>query len=560
MRKAFNLKKALCLFFAAAVIFTQIFTQGAWASSDYARGFNNNYGLKNASEVGSGKIWIEGRADTCITANTEKGYLYIVDAKGNKQIDRLFTSVFNGMFLNRYLIVRFYGTDDFSGFGVLAGAHLYTLVPNDNYYYISAKYFRGANNLICEKRDGNGELTAVYYRFDSSYNLTGTFNYDASYAPDNYLCTTSAKDGVKAADDDGLLINTLRYRDLSDDITRYELACLGVQAVLKKSGKNIYEYVSENNIPINYNKYDDIVSPDVLVAEYLGLVSPGSGGCFHPETNVTREEVACALYRLCQLFGVETTSRSSAFEDESEIASSSRAAVNAVTGTKSGDTYIMSGGTLSAFQPNEHYSLEKTLISIDHVYDFGSFQTSSETYDNKKYIGCGTYLFQNSMKKWGAVNEDGKVIVEPVYELAGAYINLAVNNIFVLSDENNNYNDRNNTYYVFDTEGNLLKTLHYGAEEMEADGQSNVFTYVYGASGSNLVFWTHYGDNIADPDMREGFAFMKRLMSEKVAATEYDKVVPYNGDGLLKAEIPSTGEKVLLNPDGTFKEYLTEEE
>ncbi|MCD8089914.1 MAG: hypothetical protein LUD81_04720 [Clostridiales bacterium] len=551
------MRRILTAVLAAVIIFAGAVQ--VWGYDTYD--FTDNYKIVGSKEAGSGKVSISGRENTYITANTKNGYTYIVDGNGNKLIDRLFTGVFDGMFLNRYLIVRFYGTEDLSGFGVLTGSQLYTLVPNDNYYYIRAKFCRSGYNLICEKRDESGELKATYYRFDGNYNLVGLFDYDNSYAPDNYVCSDFAEEKIKKADEEGLLLNPLRHRDLSDDVTRYELACLGVQAVLRKSGKDIYTYIADNDITIDYDKYIDVVSPDVLLAEQLGLITPGiDSRYFNPERAATREEAAACLYRLCQLLDVKTSLRDKNYDDHRTINVSSRLAVYYVTGTKAGDTYLMDDGKDNCFLPDDPYSLENTIISIYHIFDFYDLASEDTTQYNKTYIGCDTYLFQNSIKKWGAMTKDGEVIVEPKYELAGAYVNKAVDNVFVLSDENNYYNGRNNTYYVFDTEGNLLKTLHYGSEEMEADGFAAGSTYVYSATGSNLLYWIHFGDNIASPNEREGFAYLKRLISEEVAAAEYDGVTPYGDEGLFTGYIGSTGEKVILNPDGTFKEYCTTEE
>ncbi|MCD8239550.1 MAG: hypothetical protein LUC92_09485 [Clostridiales bacterium] len=550
------MKRILFAVLAAIMILSGVVQTCAYDTYD----FINAYKTVGASEVGSQKVAVGGRENTYITANTEKGYLYLVDGNGNKLIDRLFTGIHNGMLFNRYLFVRFYGVDDLSGFAVLTGSEPYTMIQNNNYYYISAKFFRNGYNIVCEKRDESGELKATCYRIDGNYELVGYFDYDKSYALDDYVCSEYAVDKVHKADEAGLLLNPIRQRDLRQNITRYELACTAVQAVLKKSGKDIYTYMSDNNISVNYDKYIDIVSPDVLLAEHLGLITPGEGRYFNPETFATREEAACTFYRLCQLLGVETTERSTAFDDDEQISTSAKSAVYAVSGTRVEDSYIMETGNIADFLPDDTLSIENALISVWRIYDYDNIGVYESERTNEKNIGCGVTLFQNSMNKWGAVGADGKVIVEPLYELAGSDSNKAVDNVFVLSDKRNIFSGRDNTYYVFDTEGNLLKKLHYGSEEMAADGQAYGSTYVRYATGSNLTYWTHYADNTADPAKSEGFAYIKRLMSEKIAATEYDDVRPYNSDGLFTAEIPETGQKVILNQDGTFKEYYTEEE
>ncbi|MCD8239551.1 MAG: S-layer homology domain-containing protein [Clostridiales bacterium] len=565
--------KKICLtVLTFLIIFGVVMTDCTFADS-YS--FQNSDEMKSTSAVGNQKIAVKGRDDTYITANTEKGYLYLVDGNGNKLIGRLFTGVFNTAYLNRYIITRFYGVEDFSGFAVLGGSQLYPVIVNNNYYYISTKYFRNGYNIVCEKRDDNGELKADCYRFSVNSSSAEIFDYSKAYYPDDYECSTffagersypgdseKWRSKIKAADEAGLLIEPLRYRYLSDDITRYELACITVQAVLKKSGKDIYDYMADNSISLNYDKYVDIVSPDVLLAEQLGLITPGENGYFNPETKVTRQEAACSFYRLCQLFGVETTDEKPAiYDDDCEIDASARDAVYAVSNTRIEDTYIMPPGRtensyvsshkrIYCFLPNDGYTIEKTLVSVWRIFDFYNLETTEIAHEYDKYIGCGIYLFQGENGKWGAETKDGTVIVEPAYELAG-FETKAVSNVFVLSDEKNNPSNRNNTYYVFDTEGNLLNTIHYGTEEMTADGKPTGSVYAYYASGTNLLFWT-YDDNPSN----EEFIYMKRLVSGKTAAEEYENVMPYGDDGCLRADMPGTDDTVLLNPDGTLNRYF----
>ncbi len=165
------MKRILFAVLAAVMIFSGAVQTCAYYEYDS----DNTYKMVGASQVGSQKIAVGGRENMYITANTQKGYLYLVDGNGNKLIDRLFTGVYNDMYLNRYLIVRFYGVDDLSGFGVLTGSELYPFIQNNDYYYISTKFIRRGYNIVCEKRDENGELKADCYRFDGNCNLVDVF-------------------------------------------------------------------------------------------------------------------------------------------------------------------------------------------------------------------------------------------------------------------------------------------------------------------------------------------------------------------------------------------------
>ncbi len=509
-----------------------------------------------------------------ITADPSGDYVYITNKYGKKIIDDKFKCVYN-VYDSGSLRVRYYGANDFSGFAVL-NSDFDVIMPMGGYYYLSLStdrfYIDSCNRkrYIGVKRDSEGVIQAA--NFDGFGNLRITsgnsplrIGYD-DYVKDTNIYTFAE---IKKINEAGLLPNTLSYKDFMEAVTKGDLISLAVEAILKKEGTDIFTYIKENNISVDYDKYLDIVFPDVLVAEALELVKPAEGKYFNPDKTLTRQEAAYTINRLCEIFEVSLTPYSKTFEDDMEISPEIKEAVYNLSGTPILSSYIMAPYVLdNLFKPDNDYPLEQAAIAVWRISNFESIQESGKLgVYNKKTIGGGLYAFQNTDGRWGVWREsDNKIIVEPLYLPAVSmernyYVNYdhtaideayASNGTFVLTDKNNDSsNSRDNTYYIFNTDGELIKTIHYGTDEIKkdlGDNDSRSAYYVNYASGSNLVF------DKADSEQ----TFIKRLVSE-IAVTDFSKIMPC-GDGEFKAMENSTGKRCILNPDGTLKNYTESEE
>ncbi|MCD7855974.1 MAG: S-layer homology domain-containing protein [Clostridiales bacterium] len=510
-----------------------------------------------------------------ITADPSGNYVYITNKYGKKIINDKFKCIYN-VYDSGSLRVRYYGANDFSGFATI-NSDLETEVPMGNYYYLTLNtdrfenYSDNSKKYFGIKRDGNGVIQAA------SYNNYGDFIITSGSSPlticyDKYIqdCHKYALADVKAANEAGILPNTLSYKDFMLPVTKGDLISLAVNAVLKKEGTDIFTYIKENNISVDYDKYLDIVSPDVLVAEALDLVKPAEGKYFYPDKALTRQEAAYTLNRLCGIFEVPLTPYSKTFEDDRKISYEVKEAVYNISGTPVLNSYIMTPYILeNMFKPDKEYMLEQAIIAVWRISNYESIQESGELgIYNKKSIGGGLYAFQNSDGRWGVWRQsDEKVIVEPLYlpavsmyrhpdNISDYYINIyesyASNGTFVLTDKNNDSSSsRDNTYYIFNTDGELIKTIHYGTDEIRkdlGDNDSESAYYVSYASGSNLVFAKENSD----------VRVIKRLVSE-IAVTDFSKIMPC-GDGEFTAVENSTGKRCILNPDGTLKNYTESED
>ncbi|MCD7905193.1 MAG: S-layer homology domain-containing protein [Clostridiales bacterium] len=347
-----------------------------------------------------------------------------------------------------------------------------------------------------------------------------------------------AEERVKAADADGLILNTFKHSDFSESISRYDMACLALQAVMLKNKTDLFSYMRINNISLNYGKYSDVFSPRVLLAEELGLVFPYEGKYFNPDSAVTRQETAYTLNRLCELLGVETTPRETVFYDDGDIDERAREAVYNVSGTSADDTFILAQAGANSFMPDStDYSLERAVMAVWRIYNFENTDFSAyETKFDKVSIGCGLYAYRNTDGKWG-VYGDG-FSVPPFYELpceSGSFEAFDDTFTLALTDSEACIRDGfENTYYVFTKSEGLIKTFEYSLSDIQAEKPGGyVFTEVKPvlAYGSNLVLngsaYEAEGDG-SDSEKN----FIKRLVSENIGFGGTN--IEIYKDGMLK--------------------------
>lgn len=166
-------------------------------------------------------------------------------------------------------------------------------------------------------------------------------------------------------------------------------------------------------------------------------------------------------------------------------------------------------------------------------------------YNQIKYIGCNVYMFYND-KNIGILNNKGEIIIKPEYDYN--FIEMyAVNDILTL--------EKGNTFYIFDTFGNLKKEIDNPlGYKLAHPGWNELYQKRYDIeciSGSNIVFYEHLGDMVFEYTPEQEWVIL-RLFSEKKTGEEY-----YAIRGVMNGEFiacnRSTNENVVLNLDGSYK-------
>ncbi|MCD7855625.1 MAG: hypothetical protein LUG66_08450 [Clostridiales bacterium] len=175
-------------------------------------------------------------------------------------------------------------------------------------------------------------------------------------------------------------------------------------------------------------------------------------------------------------------------------------------------------------------------------------------------LDCGVNLYVTSEGKWGAYGDSFKL--DPVYYLPTSNQYFDYGDTFVLAQKPNTYlNNRgsfDNTYYVFKSNGELIKTLTYSIWDV-IDEQPGGYTFydveAWVVSGSNIVFAGRPIDE-SYPCENLAYTYIKRLYSEKVVDGYYSvQRYDYEEEGEFTAVEASTWRWCVLNQDGSFKRY-----
>jgi len=93
------------------------------------------------------------------------------------------------------------------------------------------------------------------------------------------------------------------------------------------------------------------------------IVSGRTSTTFDPNGQITRQEAAAMLYRLCKALGYEFPASSNSYADSDKIAPWAKEAVNAVSAAG-----IMSGVGNNCFDPTSVYTCEQSALCLVRTY------------------------------------------------------------------------------------------------------------------------------------------------------------------------------------------------
>ncbi|MCD7855453.1 MAG: hypothetical protein LUG66_07560 [Clostridiales bacterium] len=174
-------------------------------------------------------------------------------------------------------------------------------------------------------------------------------------------------------------------------------------------------------------------------------------------------------------------------------------------------------------------------------------------------LNCGVNLYETSEGTWGAYGDNFKIAplyylpFEHYYDFDNTFVLAAKDSYILMKDYN-----PDNTYYVFNSKGELIKTLTYSIDDVLAEEPHNLeikYVSVLTAYGSNLIVYEYTGkrDNIYGLSP----SYIKRLYSEKVSDGYYSIWKYEDGEnGEFRAIEKETFRRCILNADGSFKEYI----
>ncbi len=362
-----------------------------------------------------------------------------------------------------------------------------------------------------------------------------------------------AKESIEKAITVGIVPEEIQSQYIRN-ITRQEFCKLAVMTYIAKTN-----YAIENNAE---NPFIDVNDDYVTAAYNLKIVAGLGKGVFAPDKSITRQEAAVMLDNLAKLLNVKGTEKTVKFTDESYFATWSRAAIYSVAAMKSGDTYVMAGTGEGKFSPWMNYTREQAIATMWRLYNCEAAPSETKAVESEDLelihsyhvgyarepevsqnydvimdkegniiadypvimdIGCGVYVYKtfNTENNYGLImgllDKHGKVVVEAQYEDKTTWA----------------YNDtvtfkKGDTYYVYDTEGNLKGSMTYKLPDFKGTAAPYCVDSI---SGTNVVVrrWQdRYGMYGADPDMDW---YIYRLYSKEKTADDYFNIrITDNGE------------------------------
>lgn len=178
-----------------------------------------------------------------------------------------------------------------------------------------------------------------------------------------------AVDTIRQATEAGLLYNNSNCR-YTANISRQDFAVLAVEAYCKSLGKEVDEYVSENNITLDFDKFEDTQNAYILLANKLGILSGTSDTTFSPDRGITRQEAAVMLNNMAELSGLSPNSEQVDFVDDSYFATWAEDAIASISSIKNDKGIAIMGGTeVNKFSPWMTFSREQAYVTIYRLFE-----------------------------------------------------------------------------------------------------------------------------------------------------------------------------------------------
>ena len=123
-----------------------------------------------------------------------------------------------------------------------------------------------------------------------------------------------AKETVNQAIAAGIVPGTLQT-GYQSTISRGNVVQMFVNLIELASGKSIEDFLADKGVIVNPNAFTDTSDPAVLAANALGIIQGVGHGCFDPNSNLTRAQIAAILNRAAGVLGVDTSGYSHSFSD-----------------------------------------------------------------------------------------------------------------------------------------------------------------------------------------------------------------------------------------------------
>ncbi len=212
---------------------------------------------------------------------------------------------------------------------------------------------------------GKVDIKAEIYYFRAYF----TYTYDKVTVKSPYSNTFSigtpsfksspwAAEGIKKANEVGLMTEKLKMADPKGPITREEFSEIAIKLYEKVTGKEaVYD---------NTTEFSDTTNPEIYKAYKLGIVKGVGEGKFAPDQLVTREQIAAMMQRAVKAMKPDadlSTAGAEAFKDEKNISN------YALEPVKFMSRQGLLKGTNGRFDPKSSTTREQAINIVVRTYE-----------------------------------------------------------------------------------------------------------------------------------------------------------------------------------------------
>ena len=117
----------------------------------------------------------------------------------------------------------------------------------------------------------------------------------------------------------------------------------------------------------DFDIFSDTKNIDVLICNKLGIITGDTQNNFNPYSNLTREQAATILYRLCNVLKIdfENLKPTQRFNDYDKISEYARESVFKISNLNTPlDEFVMNGTLNNNFSPKDNLTLEQALVIL----------------------------------------------------------------------------------------------------------------------------------------------------------------------------------------------------
>lgn len=232
-------------------------------------------------------------------------------------------------------------------------------IINDNYNYLyidNKRVIDIVNGKITALGEGKAKVTLRYDGKEASYNIN-VVNDKSSLYFNASKPSSWAKPIITKAIDNKLTTSKV-LANLQRNISREEFC----ELVIK-----LYEALSDKSAEMpKFNKFKDTSNPEILKANYLGIVNGVDTNKFEPNSEVTREQMAVMLTNLLKVQNINPSIAQGyvSFSDEGMSSSWAKEPIQLIY--KIG---IMNGIGANRIAPKDKVTREQAIVMIERMLE-----------------------------------------------------------------------------------------------------------------------------------------------------------------------------------------------